>query len=145
MSASEPANRTSGTDRSVAERLYEALAVLARALSDGQAPDRVTVAALCRRADVSRNTLYRYHPEALEALRALRRQQPSVAPEELDATLGQLRSELTSLHTQVRQLTALVDHFYAAYREAQLLLERRERELAQLRRSAHSAPVALRR
>ena len=145
MPASERTNHPSGTGRSVAERLNEALAVLARAGSEGKAPDRVTVAALCRCADVSRNTLYRYHPDVLEALRRQHRQQPSVAPDGLGATIRNLRSELTSLHSQLRQLAALVDHYYAAYREAQVLLERRERELAQLRRSAQSSPIALRR
>lgn len=32
------------------------------------------------------------------------------------------------------QLAALVDHYFAAYRETTTLLERRERELAQLRK-----------
>jgi AcrR family transcriptional regulator len=145
LPASERTNRPSGTGRSVAERLNEALAVLGRAGSGGEVQDRVTVAALCRRADVSRNTLYRYHPDALEALRELRRQQQSLAPGELGTTIRNLRSEVTSLHAQLRQVAALVDHYYAAHRETQELLERRDRELAQLRRSAQSSPIALRR
>jgi hypothetical protein len=37
----------------------------------------------------------------------------------------------------------LVDHYYSAYREANTLLQRRERELADLRRSLTSKPTTL--
>jgi hypothetical protein len=36
---------------------------------------------------------------------------------------------------QVTKLAALVDHYYAAWQENRTLLERRERELAELRRN----------
>jgi hypothetical protein len=43
------------------------------------------------------------------------------------------------------KFAALVDHYHGAYREAQVLFERCcDRELAQLRRSAKSSPIALR-
>jgi AcrR family transcriptional regulator len=126
--------------RSIGERLTEALAVL----SHSPGPyDRATVAELCRRAGVSRNTLYRYHPNVLEALRRLQKQQGAV-PEEAGADCRALRLELKSLQGQVAKLAALVDHFYGAYRECQVLLERRDREIAELRRSIKS-PIQLRR
>jgi AcrR family transcriptional regulator len=128
--------------RSVAGRLNEALAVLSRS---GSGPhDHATVADLCRRAGVSRNTLYRYHPDVLEALHRLQQQQGAV-PEGAGAACRALRLELKSLQGQLSKLAALVDHFYAAYREAQALLQRREREVAELRRSLNSSPTQLRR
>jgi hypothetical protein len=49
------------------------------------------------------------------------------------------------LQDQLSKLAALVDHYYAAYRETRALLDRRDRQLAELRRKLNSAPVALRR
>jgi hypothetical protein len=49
------------------------------------------------------------------------------------------------LREQLAKLGALVDHYYAAYREAGSLLARRERELADLRRQLDSRPTPLRR
>jgi hypothetical protein len=56
-----------------------------------------------------------------------------------------LSRENKRLREQLAKLAALVDHYYAAYREAQSLLERRERELAELRRRLDSKPAALHR
>jgi AcrR family transcriptional regulator len=129
--------------QTVAERLNEALTGLTRPASDGDLQSPATVAELCRRAGVSRNTLYRYHPNVLEALRRLHHQQGAV-PEEAGAACRALRLELKSLQGQLAKLAALVDHFYGAYRESQVLLERRDREIAELRRSIKS-PIQLRR
>ena len=80
MAVAERLSRqSSATARSVAERLNEALADLTRSAAAGKPHGAVTAAALCRRVGVSRNSLYRYHPKVLEALRGLRRQQPSRA------------------------------------------------------------------
>ena len=46
----------------------------------------------------------------------------------------EFREESAALRTQVSQCAALVDHYYAAWSESQVLLKRRERELAALRR-----------
>lgn len=43
-----------------ADRLRQALTTLRSSASDS--PERVTVSALCQLANVSRNSLYRYHP-----------------------------------------------------------------------------------
>jgi hypothetical protein len=56
-----------------------------------------------------------------------------------------LRREAVQLREQLGKLAALVDHYYAAYRDIQILLARRDRELADLRRRLETAPVALRR
>lgn len=122
--------------RSVAERVKAAL--------EATAPESASIAAFCRHADISRNTLYRYYPDALDAIRRRRRLQAPVPGSE-GSTIHRLRSELKSMHAQAAKLASLVDHYYAAYREAQALLERRERELAEARRSAKSLPIALRR
>jgi AcrR family transcriptional regulator len=122
--------------RSVAERVQAALAATAH--------ESASVAAFCRHAGISRNTLYRYYPQALNAIRRRRRQRAAVPGEE-DSTIHRLRSQVQSMHTQAAKLASLVDHYFAAYRDVQGLLERRDRELSQLRRSAKSWPIALRR
>lgn len=129
--------------RSVAERLNEALAVLSCSGLAAEPHDRTTVAELCRRAGVSRNTLYRYYPDVLEALRRLHRQQQRTTPAEASTASRDLRPELKSLQAQLSKLAALVDHYYAAYRETQTLLERRDREVAELRRGLKSSPTRL--
>ena len=50
---------------SPADRLRQALETLTASASDR--PERVTVSALCQLANVSRNSLYRYHPDVLRA------------------------------------------------------------------------------
>lgn len=47
----------------------------------------------------------------------------------------ELREESATLRRHLSQLAALVDHYFAAWSESQILLKRRERELAALRRS----------
>jgi len=143
--AKRPSHPSSATARPVAERLEEALAQLTRGVAAGKSHDPTTVAALCRLADVSRNTLYRYHPDLLEALRQLNRREECDNPGKSDRTRRDLRPKLKSLQAQLGKLVALVDHFYGAYRECQALLERRDREIAELRRMVKSGPVALRR
>ena len=54
-----------------------------------------------------------------------------------------LSTENASLRKQLQKLAALVDHYYLAHREARGLLERRERELADLRRSLKTRPISL--
>jgi hypothetical protein len=55
-----------------------------------------------------------------------------------------LRRENAQLRAQLGKLAAVVDHYYGAYRESRSLLDRREQELADLRRRLDSAPVSLR-
>ncbi len=125
-------------DPSVAERLRQALVRLA----SSDHPEGLTVTSLCQMANVSRNSLYRYHPEVLRALREHQRAQPRIS-QSTDHALTRQRGALADLRQQVRQLAALVDHYYAAYREAQALLSRREQELAELRRRLNSRPARL--
>ena len=123
-------------ERSVAARIEEALASIGSA-------ERANVAAVCRQAGVSRTALYRFYPEVIQRIRQLRH---THRPTATDATtIRDLRAELTQAHTLTRHLTALVDHYAAACREAHELLARRDRELAELRRSRRSSPTALRR
>jgi AcrR family transcriptional regulator len=142
--ADGPNRRPAAAACSAAERLNEALAASSRSGLGGEPHDRATVAELCRRACVSRNTLYRYYPDVLEALRRLHRQQQGTSPGAAGAASRDLRADLKSLQAQLTKLAALVDHYYAAYRESQALLERRDREIAELRRSVKS-PIQLRR
>lgn len=122
---------------SPAERLTQALATL----TGSDCHDRVTVSALCQLANVSRNSLYRYHTGILRALREHQRSTGSgVASRHRPADDQQ---ELGTLRHQTAKLAALVDHYYGAYREAQALLSRREQELAELRRRLDSKPASL--
>lgn len=116
-------------DPSAADRLRQALVRLAS--SDHS--EGMTVTTLCQMANVSRNSLYRYHPEVLRALREHQRARPRIS-RSADHAIVRQRAELADLRQQVRQLAGLIDHYYAAYREAQALLSRREQELADLRR-----------
>lgn len=129
------------TAPTAAERLEQALAIL----SSGDSRGHPTVSALCELAKVSRNSLYRYHRQVLARLRKLQRQrEPSVIPRTCKHAFAQ-RSELLALRHQVPRLVALVDHYYAAYRESQALLERREQEVAELRRRFDSKPATFKR
>jgi hypothetical protein len=51
--------------------------------------------------------------------------------------------ENIALHEAVAKLAALIDHYYAAYRETAGLLERRDRELAELRSRLAVTPALL--
>lgn len=95
-------------------------------------PSRVTVAELCRVANVSRNSLYRYHAPILAAFR--RRQDPKSARTRARRSADRYRSESALLRERLTKLATLVDHYFAAYREVSVLLERRDRELTLLRR-----------
>ncbi len=126
----------------VAARIQAALQETAAKNAAGAA-EQATVAALCRRAGISRNTLYRYYPEALEAIRQLRHRPDSNATEQ--PTIERLRAELSSVNTLTRHLVSLLDHYVVAYQETRDLLAQRDRELAVERRSRGSMPAALRR
>jgi AcrR family transcriptional regulator len=126
---------------SKAERLRDALAALAH--PSGPGTSTLTVAALCRAAGISRNSLYRYHPQILEALHALRRQQRATGEAADCAEVRRLRAELGQMREQIPKLAALVDHYFAASTELRTLLERRDRELAELRRRLDSRPAPI--
>jgi hypothetical protein len=125
------------------DRLTTALATLIKT-TGAPTGQKATVMQLCRLADVSRNSLYRYHPGILATLRQLQRageaSNPPAAPSE-----GLLRRENADLRAQQVTLVALIDHFYLAHREANSLLARRERELADVRRMLNLKPVSIRR
>jgi len=129
------------TAPSSADRLRQALAALTASTSDR--PERLTVSALCELANVSRNSLYRYHPDVLRALREHQGREVSEASVRLRQAVDAQQAELIALRHQTTKLAALVDHYYAAYREAQALLTRREQELAELRRRLESKPIRL--
>ena len=124
-----------------AERLREALESLAKPSGQGTPP--LTVAALCRAAGISRNSLYRYHPQILEALHALRRQQRATREQADCAEVRRLRAELAQLREQIPKLAALIDHYFAAFTELRTLLGRRDLELAELRRRLDSRPARI--
>ena len=60
--------------RSPGQRLREALAELVRQQTSGSLSQAPTATALCELAGVSRNALYRYHPDVLQDLHKLQQQ-----------------------------------------------------------------------
>jgi hypothetical protein len=109
------------------------------------APRTATVAELCRLAHVSSNSLYRYHRTSLQALRKHHPRGPKSAQAKSRNSAEQQRNENVALHEDIPKLAGLVDHYYTAFRESRMLLERRDRELADLRRElgSRSVPVSL--
>jgi hypothetical protein len=134
-------SRAANTDHGKAptsQRLRQALAAMAE---EGSLP---TASTLCENAGISRNALYRYHPDVLHELHKLQHQryrQPSPAKQRLD----ELRSDNDALKLQLTQLAALVDHYFAAWQEASTVLKRRERELSDFRKAIISKVVSIRR
>lgn len=120
-------------------RLTRALATLTERAPK---PSKVSVAELCRLANVSRNSLYRYHAPILAELRKHQRPESSARARALRSA-ERHRSENALLRDQVAKLATLVDHYFAAYREAGALLKRRDRELAELRCRPHSQPAII--
>jgi hypothetical protein len=118
---------------SAAARLQDALTALTSGDRRRDRAPRPTVSELCRVARVSRNSLYRYHLGILTALRKHQCRRP------VSTSRGGARDARS--HSEIEKLTALVDHYYAAYREASTLLARRERELSDLRRTLDTKPV----
>jgi hypothetical protein len=133
---------TRPSHRGVAQaRLTKALETLTR--QDHGATGTLTVTELCRLADVSRNSLYRYHSPILKTLREHQRLGGRFAQAKARKSVVRRRAENIGLRGDIAKLAALVDHYYAAYRETATLLERRDRELAELRGKLHSKPVLL--
>lgn len=128
---------------SVAQRLRDALAQLACQQASDSAIEASTASALCELAGVSRNALYRYHPDVLRELRNLQRRRHR-DPCSTKRVLRQLRDENEDLRHQLAMVAALVDHYFAAWQETRALLERRERELAELRRNLEPKLVSIR-
>jgi hypothetical protein len=122
-------------------RLTQALETLGQR---NQRPARpATVAELCRLAKVSRNSLYRYHTPILQALRKHHPRGPKSAQAKAKKSAEQRRTENVALREDISKLAALVDHYYTALQDSHILLERRDRELAELRRRLSSRPVRL--
>jgi AcrR family transcriptional regulator len=127
---------------SAANKLRNALAVLLDGEPGVAGRRNATAAALCRIAGVSRNSLYRYHPTVVQRLRQYQQQHP-VAKAHARSRSDPLKTEVAHLRDQLSKLVTLVDHYYGAYCETRTILQRRERELADLRRKLDSKPAVL--
>lgn len=130
-------SRADHTPGRAALRLREILVELERT------SERISVTELSRRANVSCNSLYRYHGEILQRLRRIPKKMRESADANQNAIL-KLRRENIGLRKELAQVAALVDHFYAAYQECQALLGRRDRELVELRRRLGAKPQLVR-
>jgi len=124
-------------------RLTKALETLTLSYRDNNTPQGATVTELCRLAEVSRNALYRYHTPILKALRKLQCRRPTTAQSKAVQSAERQRLETVALREHISKLVALVDHHYSAYRETATLLERRDRELAELRGRLKLRPTLL--
>ncbi len=135
--------RHSAASVPAADRLRDALAEMIRQQASETSPKGLTATTLCQLADVSRNALYRYHPDVLLALqRAQLRSGGRQAPAKREVV--HVRGENDALREQVTKLAALVDHYYAAWKEICTLLARRDRELSDLRRNIKSRVTPIR-
>jgi hypothetical protein len=74
---------------------------------------------------------------------AISPKEPNLPPDS-SSTTAQLRHDNRQLREHLAKLAALVDHYYCAYHESLSLLQRRERELASVRRRLDSKPIAVR-
>lgn len=133
------ASTADSTSSPPVQRLRDALV----RLSADNTPEAPTASALCALAGVSRNALYRYHPDILQELHELQRRRHR-DPGSAGRALQQLRDENKDLCQQVTRLVSLVDQYFAAWQEASSMLQRRERELADLRKCAKPKLVSIR-
>lgn len=134
--------KQSGDTRGGTRRLERALAVLIQRTAEGGCPQAPTVAELCRLSGVSRNSVYRYHPEILAALR-LHQYGPTAGEKTARSLSLSLVPTNSMIENQLTKLAALVDHYYAAHREALAMLDRRDREISELRRRLDVRPSPL--
>lgn len=123
------------------ERLTKALETLVH--RDEGSTRKITVTELCQLANVSRNSLYRYHTTSLKTLRRLQCRRPSVTESKAVKSDERRRIENVALRKYISKLVALVDHYYAAHRETSALLRRRDGELAELRRRVKLTPAVI--
>jgi hypothetical protein len=133
--AARPSGR--GTARALLTKAFETLT------QQDRAEAAFTVTELCRLADVSRNSLYRYHAPILKALHEHRRLGAKFRRSKARKSAVRRRAENIALRADIAKLAALVDHYYTAFRETASLLERRDRELAELRGKLQSRPTFL--
>ena len=95
------ASRATPDGRPASQRLREALAEIAA----DSAPAMPTAAALCERAGVSRNALYRYHQDILQKLHALQ-QRARPDPGSTNREVLRLRQDAHELSEQVSRHAA---------------------------------------
>ena len=127
--------------RTAQARLTNALAVLTEPDGSNRIPQNATVTEPCRLAEVSPNSLYRYHTDILKALRKHQCRCPSAADSKARRSDEQRQIENVVLRKRMAQLAALVDHYTTDYREAAALIERRDRELSDLRGKIKLKPL----
>jgi hypothetical protein len=128
--------------KQAATRLRDALDKLVHSDSGGRMRRDITITELCQFAGVSRNSLYRYHRPILADL-AKHQRRGARARRKTRELADRRRLEKGALLDRIGKLAALVDHYYAAYRETVALLERRERDLAELRRRIEPALITV--
>ena len=131
------------TKTAAAQRLHDALTTMVRQRGDSASPPALTATALCDLAGISRNALYRYHPDVVQALHAAH--QKHLRHPDNAGRAARLRRDNAALREQLTKLAALVDHYFAAWQETRLQLERRDRELAEVRAAHKPQVVALHR
>jgi hypothetical protein len=131
-----------GVKSTSAQRLRETLATMVQQQGNGASPSALTATTLCELAGMSRNALYRYHPEVVQALHAAQQEhRPRIDGDRQAAQ--RLRRDNVGLREQIAKMAALVDHYFAAWQETRLLLQRRDRELAESHRDAKVRVVSI--
>lgn len=117
--------------------------MLTHPTTGANSPSSASAAELCCLAGVSRNSLYRYHPGILKALRQFQCRRPAPRESQANRVSESLCTENAVLLGQIAKLPALVDRYYSAYREASVLVERRDREVASLHKKLDLKPLLL--
>ena len=79
----------------------------------------------------------------LETLRSRQRERAGTKMKQPSVIDG-LRKENATLRDRMGKLATLVGHYFCAYRETQIFLQRSERQLAELRRSLGTKPRLIR-
>ena len=98
---------------------------------------------LDRLSGISRNALYRYHPDVVQALHAAAQQKHRPRPDGDRRAAQRLRQDNAALRERIAKMAALVDHYFAAWQETRLLPQRRDRELAESLRDAKVRVVSI--
>jgi hypothetical protein len=120
------------SDKSVpkraAERLNEILSAIESAPSGGRVrPQMISIAAICRDAGISRNSLYRYHQRAMARIKAIQEKHHTNRDASAVDRERALRAKVAILETRLGKMAALVDHYFSAYQEAIQANRRRDK------------------
>ena len=108
-------------------RLHRVLKAIEQSSNAAQSNTRfINVAGICRDANISRNSLYRYHPDAVSRIRALQVKYRNLRETYATERESELRKKVAALEDRLAKMTSLVDHYFSAYQEAKEATRRQD-------------------